>query len=80
MVDGIQERIMEEAHNSIYSIHLVSKKMYHDLRDVYWWNGMNKDMLNFWQVFEFLASESGIPKAWWFGAEYQTSIMEVGDD
>ena len=38
-VDEIQERILEEAHNSRYSIRLGSTKMYHDLRDVYWfWN------------------------------------------
>ena len=30
-VDGIQERIIEEAHSSRYFIHLGSRKMYHDL-------------------------------------------------
>ena len=42
MLDGLQERIMEEAHNSIYSIYPGSTKMYHDLGEVYWWNGMKK--------------------------------------
>ena len=42
VVDGLQERIMEEHHCSRYSIHPSSTKMYHYLRDVYWWNGMNK--------------------------------------
>ena len=42
MMDGLQERIMEEAHNSIYSIYPGSTKMYHDLGEVYWWNGMKK--------------------------------------
>ena len=36
-VDEIQERILEETHNSRYSIRLGSTKMYHDLRDVYWY-------------------------------------------
>ncbi|KAH0658081.1 hypothetical protein KY289_026829 [Solanum tuberosum] len=33
MVDGLQERIMEEAHSSRYSIHPGSTKMYRDLRE-----------------------------------------------
>lgn len=34
-VDNVQERIMAEAHNSRYSIHPGSIKMYHDLTEVY---------------------------------------------
>nr|XP_019071097.1 uncharacterized protein LOC109121073 [Solanum lycopersicum] len=30
---------MEEAHRSIYSIHLSSTKKYQNLREVYWWEG-----------------------------------------
>ena len=41
-VDGIRERIMSEAHSSRYSIHPGSTKMYHDLRDIYWWSGMKR--------------------------------------
>ena len=40
MVYEIQEEIMEEAHSSKYSMHIGSTLMYHDLREVYWWNGM----------------------------------------
>ncbi|GJS35491.1 putative reverse transcriptase domain-containing protein [Tanacetum coccineum] len=29
--------IMHESHNSKYSIHLASEKMYHDLKKLYWW-------------------------------------------
>ncbi|WMV14167.1 hypothetical protein MTR67_007552 [Solanum verrucosum] len=47
MVDEHQERIMEEAHSSIYSIHPDSTKMYRDLREVYWWNGIKKDIAEF---------------------------------
>ena len=42
MVDGLKESIMEEAHKSRYSIYLGSTKMYHYLREVYWWNCMKK--------------------------------------
>ena len=46
-VDGLQERILDEAHSSIYSIHPGSTKLYHDLREVYWWEGMKKDIVEF---------------------------------
>ncbi|WMV24444.1 hypothetical protein MTR67_017829 [Solanum verrucosum] len=38
---------MEEAHNSKYSIHLHSTKMYPDLREVYWWSSMKKCIAEF---------------------------------
>ena len=43
-VDGLQERILEEAYSSIYSIHPCSTKMYHNLIKIYWWEGMKKDV------------------------------------
>ncbi|KAH0710891.1 hypothetical protein KY284_012318 [Solanum tuberosum] len=46
-VDGVRERILDEAHNSSYSIHSGSTKMYRDLKDVYWWGGMKKDIAKF---------------------------------
>ncbi|KAH0679031.1 hypothetical protein KY284_020116 [Solanum tuberosum] len=47
MVDGLQEKIMEEAHSSSYSIHPGFTKMYRDLREVYWWNSMKKGIAEF---------------------------------
>ena len=41
MVDRLQERVTEEAHSSIYSIHSGSTKINRDLREVCWWNGKN---------------------------------------
>ena len=38
---------MEEAHSSRYSIHPGSKKTYHDLREVCWWEGMANDIVEF---------------------------------
>ena len=47
-VDELRKEIMEEAHFfSGYSIHPGSNKMYHDLKDTYWWNGMKRDIANF---------------------------------
>ena len=46
-VDELRKEIMGEAHFSAYSIHSGSTKMYHDLKDTYWWNGMKKDIAKF---------------------------------
>jgi hypothetical protein len=43
-VDHLREKILQEAHNSAYSIHLGSTKMYHDLKERYWWYGMKRDV------------------------------------
>ena len=42
-VDDLQTRVVAEAHGSIYSIHPGSTKMYHDLKQIYWWDDMKKD-------------------------------------
>ncbi|GJY08957.1 putative reverse transcriptase domain-containing protein [Tanacetum coccineum] len=36
--------ILNEAHKSRYSVHPRADKMYHDLRDMYWWPGMKRDI------------------------------------
>lgn len=46
-VDGLRDRIVEEAHGSLYLIHLRSTKMYHELRDIYWWEGLKRDIAEF---------------------------------
>ena len=37
-VDELRKEIMEKAHFT---------KMYHDLKDTYWWNGMKRDIAEF---------------------------------
>nr|GEU54618.1 putative reverse transcriptase domain-containing protein [Tanacetum cinerariifolium] len=37
--------IMDEAHTSRYSLHSGMDKMYYDLRDLYWWPGMKRDIV-----------------------------------
>ena len=46
-VDDLRKMILQEAHNSSYSIHPGSTKMNRDLREVYWWGGMKKDIDRF---------------------------------
>ncbi|XP_070010459.1 uncharacterized protein [Nicotiana sylvestris] len=46
-VARLRDRIMSEAHYSWYSIHPGSTKMYHDIKDVYWWNDMKKNIVEY---------------------------------
>ena len=46
-VDELRTMILKEAQNSPYSIHLGSTKMYRDLREIYWWNDMKRDITEF---------------------------------
>ena len=46
-IDELKREIMEEAHSSAYSMHLGSTKMYHTLREHYWWKGMKKEITDF---------------------------------
>ena len=46
-VGGLKKEIMGEAHSSAYVMHSGSTKMYHTLREHYWWRGMKKDVVEF---------------------------------
>ena len=46
-VEGLKEEILDEAHNSIYTMHPGSTKMYRDLKEHYWWNNMKKEIADF---------------------------------
>nr|GEV88752.1 putative reverse transcriptase domain, ribonuclease H-like domain, aspartic peptidase domain protein [Tanacetum cinerariifolium] len=46
-VSGVRKLIMDEAHTSRYSIHPGADKMYYDLRELYWWPGMNRDIAEY---------------------------------
>ncbi|KAF3626315.1 Phosphoribosylaminoimidazole-succinocarboxamide synthase, chloroplastic [Capsicum annuum] len=46
-VGDLTRSIMEEAHCSRYSIHPGAVKMYHDLKQHYWWCGMKRDVAKF---------------------------------
>ena len=46
-VGGLKEEILDGAHNSIYTMHPGSTKMYRDLKEHYWWNNMKKEIADF---------------------------------
>ena len=43
----LKRKILSEAHESSYSIHPGSTKMYEDLKQIFWWNGMKRDIAYF---------------------------------
>ncbi|GJS97543.1 reverse transcriptase domain-containing protein [Tanacetum coccineum] len=47
LVGGVRTVIMDEAHKSRYSVHPGADKMYYDLRDMYWWPGMKRDIATY---------------------------------
>ncbi|XP_070042769.1 uncharacterized protein [Nicotiana tomentosiformis] len=46
-VAGLRRQVIGETHYSRYSIHLGATKMYHDIKEIYWWDGMKKDIAEF---------------------------------
>jgi hypothetical protein len=46
-VKELKDKILHEAHESAYSIHPGGNKMYHDLKDNYWWYGMKRDVAEY---------------------------------
>ncbi|GKE57236.1 putative reverse transcriptase domain-containing protein [Tanacetum coccineum] len=47
LVGGVRIVILDEAHKSRYSVHPGADKMYYDLRDMYWWPGMKRDIVTY---------------------------------
>jgi hypothetical protein len=49
-IDSLRETILKEAHDSAYSIHLGSTKIYQDLKQKYWSYGMKRDVASHVEV------------------------------
>ncbi|GJT90577.1 putative reverse transcriptase domain-containing protein [Tanacetum coccineum] len=47
-VGDLRTVIMHESHKSKYSIHPGSKKMYQDMKKLYWWPNMKADITTYW--------------------------------
>jgi hypothetical protein len=46
-VKELKDKILCEAHESAYSIHLGGNKLYNDLKANYWWCGMKRDVAEY---------------------------------
>jgi hypothetical protein len=50
-VKELKDKILHEAHESAYSIHLGGNKMNHDLKATYWWYGTKRDVAKYVTLF-----------------------------
>jgi hypothetical protein len=46
-IKELKDKILREAHESVYSIHPGGNKMYHDLKATYWWYCMKRDIAEY---------------------------------
>jgi hypothetical protein len=51
-IDSLHETILMEAHDSAYTIHPGSTKMYHDLKQKYWWYGLKRGVASHVAVYD----------------------------
>ena len=43
----LKKKLLFEAHNMVFTMHLGSNNMYQDLKQHYWWKGMKRDMTEY---------------------------------
>jgi hypothetical protein len=46
-VKELKDKILHKAHEFAYSIHPGGNKMYHNLKAIYWWYGMKRDVAEY---------------------------------
>nr|GEW40306.1 hypothetical protein [Tanacetum cinerariifolium] len=73
LFEGIRDMIMHESHNSKYSIHPGSDKMYQDLKKLYWWPNIKADIATF--VSKCLTCAKGVIR---FGKHGKLSLRYLG--
>ncbi|WVZ89004.1 hypothetical protein U9M48_035468 [Paspalum notatum var. saurae] len=49
-VNSIRKLILSEAHDTTYSIHPSSTKMYYDLKEMFWWYGMKRAVAEYMAI------------------------------
>ena len=72
----IRKLILQEAHDSPYSIHPGNTKMYLDLKDRFWWTGMKKDIAEYVAICDVCQRVKA--EASRITAAYADTQMEVG--
>ncbi|GJT44930.1 retrotransposon protein, putative, ty3-gypsy subclass [Tanacetum coccineum] len=57
-----REKVMTEAHSSPFTVHPGSTKMYRDLKQYFWWNGMKQDVATFERIEKTKRSKKPVKK------------------
>ena len=63
-VTEIRDVILKEAHETPYSIHPGSTKMYMDLKELFWWDNMKRDIARYvseWHTCQRVKNEHQSP-------------------
>ncbi|WVZ80196.1 LOW QUALITY PROTEIN: hypothetical protein U9M48_027690 [Paspalum notatum var. saurae] len=64
-VDSIRKLILSEAHDTAYSIHPGSTKMYYDLKERFWWPGMKRAVAKYVTVCDTCQRPLKVPEWKW---------------
>ena len=48
--EDLRKLILSEAHDTAYSIHPGSTKMYYDLKECFWWYGMKRSVAEYMAI------------------------------
>jgi len=43
-VEELKKKILDEGHNTPHSMHLGENKLYHDLKQTFWWSNMKQEI------------------------------------
>ena len=43
----LKKKLLSEAHNTVFTMHLGGNKMYQDLKQFYWWKGMKRNVTEY---------------------------------
>ena len=43
----LKKNLLFKAHNTVFTMHPRGNKMYHDLKQFYWWKGMKRDVTEY---------------------------------
>ena len=46
-VQELKKKLMYESHNTLFTMHPGGNKMYQDLKQYYWWQGMKRDIVEY---------------------------------
>ncbi|GJZ81062.1 pentatricopeptide repeat-containing protein [Tanacetum coccineum] len=74
LVGDVRKMIMDEVHTMKYLIHPGADKMYHDLRDMYWWSCIERDVATYERLKEARDCQKSYADNWRKLLEF-----EVGD-